>query len=269
MATDPDKIRRTPPDTLSGPDREALRRALINLGMPEDQDFSQEGIDRVMRSTLLDSIASVRNQRLEDPSEYGELRINPYARNNNVGGHVTVGEDQGKLNINMVPQLAIKHANPGYRLTERAWNAEPEEHFRKTVLHEGYHSMVPRVPGQGNDRLSIDLEETRARGFAAAFDALSSAEPGETKKQIRERALDNYYNMTNPTGSDRDYSGKGTREDPRVFRGRGNSWVEEQIEGMVDIIARSPVFEDNPYNNPPSIIDRLMGIFSPKEEGAR
>jgi len=267
----PERPRRTPADTLSGPDREALRRALIRVGMDENQEFDQRGIDRIMKSTLLDSLASVRERELEDPSAYGELEILPYVERNNRGGYVDVGPSQGSLNINMLHPFAKQLGNPNFMLTEREWNTPPEEGFRNTVLHEGYHSMVPRSEEDRNSPFAgaaANAEETNARMFAAAFTALSSASQGETRKEILERAIDQYHNSTADFSSDWMYEGRGTRDDPRV-RVMSTSYPEKQrMKDMLEDIAGAEVFADNPYNNPPSIVDRLLGLFSPKKEGS-
>ena len=287
-------------DTLTGRDRQRMLNELTwvwgygpDAGLGERDDlpyepFTQQGIKELISNPVfIDSLASVRQSlpltllesgflsgaisRDEDLDNaayisktfYDEpLEIRNFGDRRAIRGEVLLHDAPNVIHMNIMPTFA-PFTGAAMRLTKEDWNQPPEDKYRNTLLHELWHSSADRYRNWRDNRL---YAERNANEFAAGFDALAEAEPGDTRKDIVDRGVKSYLEHGGGGKDTRPISDR--REDRRIREVIEDESLESDIETMIGYIAEASVFSDNPWNfeepepeEEPSFFDQVISTL--------
>ena len=289
-------------DTLTGRDRQRVLDEFTwiwgygpDAGLGERDDlpyepFTQQGIKELISNPVFtDSLASVRQSlpltllesgflsgeisRDEDLDNaayisktfYDEpLEIRNFGDRRSIGGEVLLHEPN-VIHMNIMPTFA-PFTGAAVGRTKEDWNRPPEDRYRDTLLHELWHSSVDRYRDWPLTRDNKRSAERNANEFAAGFNALAQAEPGDTRKDIVDRGVKSYLEYISGWKDTRPISDR--PEDRRIREVIEDESLESDIETMIGYIAEAPVFSDNPWNfeepepeEEPSFFDQVISTL--------
>jgi|TARA_R100000008_G_scaffold62838_1_gene40103 hypothetical protein len=288
------------------PFRSELRDLLIREGMdPDDEGFTQQGIGELLSNTAFaDSLASVRSSlpsqyvtrteryQLSDllgrllgwgdgpemervlPSEK-PMKVRLFGRRDGVAGYVDPNRGSEIVHMNMFYPFVsltdirddVRSGETDFPLTEQDWNRSPEDQFRNTLLHEMWHSTMENIRYLSDD-------ERLAESFASAFNALAGAEPEDTREDIVSLGVEDY--LSKAFGERMKIAtSRQDPDDPSVVTVPERQDTRPVIRNMINKVAQSPVFFDNPWHldppeeEPESLFSQVIRTLQTTKHGLK